>query len=1067
MGPFLWAWHPISTAALVQCPPIAGNGQANMDIQYVLNAYACVMYVASYIMKTERSMGELLKRVAYESRSDELIKQLRKVGSAFLTHREVSAQEAAYRILSIPMKQLSRSVVFVDTNPKNERIAVLKNSQALEQLDDDDVDVFQKSLIDRYQHRPQDIQSMCLAEFAATYVTNYQKEDDGDALPPVESETTSSRITLTGGFGKMNKRKREAVIRFRRYNKDAEPSNWFRAKLMLYLPWYDEDTDLLGGCSTYEEHYHHVYSTVVANESKYSQTDVEDIEVDEDGPPEHVWADIAPNTEEGRSRAREEGEEPLTEVAPEDLRDHANMFDSSTSCNLQARFESAANKEEIPANEYRRLLRGLNEKQRGMVMYHRNWCKKTVIALKNGEPIVPYRVFLSGPGGVGKSHVIRLIHSDTIKLLRLAGTLQPGDVTVLLTAPTGVAAFNINGMTLHSALLLGCSKYAGFQPLGHDRLNTLRSRLSRLMLVIIDEVSMVGCNMLLEIHKRLQQIMGVMPDVMFGGVSVLAVGDLYQLPPVGQPALFDTVTDAYARLYGSGSLWKDEFHMLELDEIMRQRGDSTFTELLCRVRLGECTTADLDILKSRVIAPDNPDYPHNALHVYRLNTDVDRRNSFVLNSLAPEDQLYAIKASDAVAGQTRHIDLSRLSNKRSETGGLHGVLKLAIGARVMLTTNVDVADGLVNGARGEVVHVVCVDGKVVKVLVKFDHPDVGLKAAQSSPYRSTFRRAVPISKHEVKFPAQGRRGAEVTRLQFPLTLAWATTIHKVQGLTLDAIVVDMKGGRFSPGQAYVAFSRVKTLQGLHICNFNPTAIKSSIKVKEEMTRLNTKLVKFIPDLKFMSLPNNYITLSLLNVRSIVAKLDDIEHDSYMNAVDILCFCETWLSPSQPSPRIKDDHVVLRCDRVLGNSKGGVLMSVPSTMQPSHINTFTSHGIEGLTTRLCIHNTDIQIALLYRPPSVPTATYISVLTTIVAHMPLSTLPTIILGDFNEDLYDSTHSRILDIMSNNGYTQLVQSPTTDRGTLIDHVYYNRPSDDAVVQVHDTYYSDHDTVYCSIVV
>ena len=125
--------------------------QANMDIQYVLNAYACVMYVASYIMKTERSMGDLLKRVACESRTDELMTQLRKVGNAFLTHREVSAQEAAYRILSLPMKQLSRSVVFVDTNPKNERIAVLKNIQELEQLEDDDVDVFQKSLIDRYQ----------------------------------------------------------------------------------------------------------------------------------------------------------------------------------------------------------------------------------------------------------------------------------------------------------------------------------------------------------------------------------------------------------------------------------------------------------------------------------------------------------------------------------------------------------------------------------------------------------------------------------------------------------------------------------------------------------------------------------------------------------------------------------------------------------------------------------------------------------------------------------------------------------------------------------------------------
>jgi len=117
----------------------------------------------------------------------------------------------------------------------------------------------------------------------------------------------------------------------------------------------------------------------------------------------------------------------------------------------------------------------------------------------------------------------------------------------------------------------------------------LRSKLSHLTLLIIDEVSMVGSNMLLEIHKRLQQIKGVAPDVTFGGVSILAVGDLYQLPPVSQPLLFDPVSDCYAQLYGSGSMWVDEFEMLELDEIMRQRGDSTFSELLCRVRTNECT----------------------------------------------------------------------------------------------------------------------------------------------------------------------------------------------------------------------------------------------------------------------------------------------------------------------------------------------------------------------------------------------------------------------------------------------------------------------------------------------
>ena len=132
-------------------------------------------------------------------------------------------------------------------------------------------------------------------------------------------------------------------------------------------------------------------------------------------------------------------------------------------------------------------------------------------------------MFLSGPGGVGKSHVIKLIHSDTLKLLKLSGVFEPDDVIVLLTAPTGVAAFNINGMTLHSALLLGRSKYSGFQPVSHDRLNTLRTKLSRLMLLIVDEVSMVSANMLLEIHNRLQQIKD---DAVFGGVSILAVGEL-------------------------------------------------------------------------------------------------------------------------------------------------------------------------------------------------------------------------------------------------------------------------------------------------------------------------------------------------------------------------------------------------------------------------------------------------------------------------------------------------------------------------------------------------------------
>ena len=308
---------------------------------------------------------------------------------------------------------------------------------------------FKKSLIDRYQHRPRQIQSMCLAEFAATYVTNYRQSDDSecDALPASETDTTSTQIKLTDGFSKMNRRKQEAVIRFRRYSKDAEPSNWYRAKLMLFYPWYDEQADLLGGYSTYEEHYRHVRSTVLANERKYSQADIDDVDIDEDGPPEHLWSYIAPSTEESRSRSLADGSELLTEVSQEDLRDNANLMTSTTTAGLHVRFESATNSQEILPEQYRYLLRELNAKQRKIVMFHRNWCKKAIIALKEGRQIEPYRVFLSGPGGVGKSHVIKLIYSDTLKFLRLSGAIEPDDVIVLLTQCTMAAH---RGARLHS-----------------------------------------------------------------------------------------------------------------------------------------------------------------------------------------------------------------------------------------------------------------------------------------------------------------------------------------------------------------------------------------------------------------------------------------------------------------------------------------------------------------------------------------------------------------------------------------------------------------------------------------
>jgi hypothetical protein len=1063
-------------------PHVLKVWQANMDLQYVLNPYACVMYVASYMTKTEKSMGELLRHVANEERTTQLSQQLRKVGTAFLTHRDVSAQEAAYRLLSIPMKKLTREVVYINTSPKSERITVMKTKKFLSQLDDDDNDVFFKNIVDRYKHRPLSLAQLCLAEFVANYQVKYapNEDDESDILPPEDEDDISmlKSIKLTENYGTMSKRSKEAVIRFHRYSKDSDPTNYYRAKLMLYYPWYNEDTDLLGGYESYEQHYNNVLRDIIANESKYSKADVDDINIDDANHPQHVWDDLAPGTEHSRLRDSEEGTEDITSVDQDDIDDNNAIINNldggrpSGPAELANRFDIAINKDVVPADEYRSLMRGLNSQQREIVMYHRKWCKETVIALKYGRKITPYHIFVSGPGGVGKSYVIRLIQSDTLKLLVLSGAFEPDDVIVLLTAPTGVAAFNVGGMTLHSALLLGRSKHNGYQSLSHDKVNTLRLKLAKLKLLIIDEVSMVGCNMLVDIHKRLNEVLIQPHNVLFGNVSILAIGDLYQLPPVLQPSLFNNISDLdLASLFGSGSLWKECFKMIELNIIMRQRGDTRFVELLCRVRKGQCTNDDIKLLETRIITPDIPNYPTHALHVYRLNEAVDKRNAFMLNSLVSVDQQYIINACDSVAGQTRHIDLSTLSDKKSDTGNLHSVLKVAVGARVMLTVNVNVSDGLVNGARGEIVHIITnSNNKVVKILVKFDDSNVGLKAIQCSEYRHTYSDAVPLSKVEVKFLARGRRGSEITRYQFPLTLAWATTIHKVQGLTLDEIVVDMNNSsRFSPGQAYVAFSRVKTLAGLYIMNFNKGAIKASDKVSEEMTRLRSSLVSPLPKLNCSNMTNTALTISFLNVRSISNKLSDIECDTNLENASILGFCETWLSPSHASPQIRDDHVVLRCDRTIDNYHGGVMLSIPQNMSLRNVIKINRNGIEILVTALSFNNHHMQIALLYRSPSVSIEYFISVLTYMLNNIDTS-LPTIIMGDFNEDLYiHANHTsqtiQLLTFMSNNGYRQLINTPTTDRGTLIDHIYSNITSCNIVTEVADCYYSDHDVLYCSI--
>ena len=141
----------------------------------------------------------------------------------------------------------------------------------------------------------------------------------------------------------------------------------------------------------------------------------------------------------------------------------------------------------------------------------------------------------------------------------------------------------------------------------------------------------------------------------------------------------------------------------------------------------------------------------------------------------------------------------------------------------MLTTNIDVTDGLTNGAMSTVINLVVdqTTGKMSVILVAFDSEHVGQEARYTSVYNSIKQNAVPIHQTRATFLVDKKASFQTTRIQFPLTFAWAVTVHKCQGLTLPEIVIDMTHakGKFKPGEAYLAFSRVKTLEKLHIINY--------------------------------------------------------------------------------------------------------------------------------------------------------------------------------------------------------------------------------------------------------
>ena len=206
----------------------------------------------------------------------------------------------------------------------------------------------------------------------------------------------------------------------------------------------------------------------------------------------------------------------------------------------------------------------------------------------------PFRMFITGGAGTGKSHVISVIKEHLERT-----HIGAGNACVLM-APTGVAAFNIGGLTIHRALNLPVEhgNSTTYRKLGAERLKDLRQSWKYVNTVIIDEISMVSYKTMSFIHKRLTEIKGTDDtEVLIGGLNVIAVGDFFQLPPVRDKFVFQ---DGRGYNQCSTHLWRNEFKLLELTQNMRQRGDTEYYDILNRVRIGSQTKSDISVLRSRL-----------------------------------------------------------------------------------------------------------------------------------------------------------------------------------------------------------------------------------------------------------------------------------------------------------------------------------------------------------------------------------------------------------------------------------------------------------------------------------
>ncbi len=392
-------------------------------------------------------------------------------------------------------------------------------------------------------------------------------------------------------------------------------------------------------------------------------------------------------------------------------------------------------------------------------------------------------VFLTGKAGTGKTTLLKYIRKNTVKQLAIV-------------APTGVAAINAGGSTIHSFFQFPFSPFLPVlkenkeQDFSKSNLPTLKysgQRLAifrKLELLVIDEVSMVRADLLDQIDITLRQTRKKW-HLPFGGVQVLLIGDMHQLPPVVQSEEWRLLNSVYASPYFFDSLVirNNRPVYIELEKIYRQK-EQTFIDLLNKVRHQQLSAADFDLLNSHYRPAISKEFMQSSITLTTHNKKADDINAELLAALPDKAFKFKCRVEGSFSEKNYPADEELLLKK---------------GARVMFLKN-NTEKNYYNGKIGLVTYI---SNEKIKVKCEEDHAEIEVGTETWTNVSYALNKQTKGIEEEIMG----------TFSQFPLRLAWAITIHKSQGLTFDKVIIDATSS-FSAGQVYVALSRCRGLEGL-------------------------------------------------------------------------------------------------------------------------------------------------------------------------------------------------------------------------------------------------------------